>query len=90
MSNFETPKIPQVKFNKNGYEIRADVLAMAKDVVMQDYQVKMHGWEITAGRDERTGQLTTTVAMPEFPGMEKILEAAEKMYSFVNQGSTQK
>ena len=90
MSQFETPKLPEVKFNKNGYEIRADVLAMAKDVVMQDYQVKMHGWEITAGRDERTGQLTTTVAMPEFPGMEKILEAAEKMYAFVNQGAQRK
>lgn len=85
-----TPKLPEVKFNKNGYEIRADVLAMAKDVVMQDYQVKMHGWEITAGRDERTGQLTTTVAMPEFPGMDKILEAAEKMYSFVNNGVSRK
>lgn len=90
MSQFETPKLPQVKFNKNGYEIRADVLAMAKEVVMQDYHLKMHGWEITAGRDERTGQLTTTVAMPEFPGMDKILEAAEKMYGFVNHGSTQK
>jgi len=88
--SLETPKLPEVKFNKNGYEIRADVLAMAKDVVMQDYQVKMHGWEITAGRDERTGQLTTTVAMPEFPGMDKILEAAEKMYSFVNQGNQKK
>jgi len=90
MSNFETPKLPEVKFNKNGYEIRADVLAMAKEVVMQDYQVKMHGWEITALRDERTGQVTTTVAMPEFPGLDKILEAAEKMYGFVNQSSTKK
>lgn len=85
MSTFETPKLPEVKFNKNGYEIRADVLAMAKDIVMQDYQVKMHGWEITALRDERTGQVKTTVSMPEFPGLDKILEAAEKMYGFVNQ-----
>ena len=30
--SFETPKLPDVKFNKNGYEIRADILAMAKDV----------------------------------------------------------
>jgi hypothetical protein len=84
MSDY-TPKLPEVKFNKNGYEIRADVLAMAKDIVMQDYQVKMHGWEITALRDERTGQVKTTVSMPEFPGLDKILEAAEKMYGFVNQ-----
>ena len=85
----DTPKLPEVKFNKNGYELRTEILSMAKDVVMQDYQVKMHGWEITAGRDERTGQLTTTVAMPEFPGLDKILEAAEKMYGFVN-SSTKK
>jgi len=43
MSDF-TPKLPEVKFNKNGYEIRSDVLAMAKEVVMQEYQVKFAGW----------------------------------------------
>ena len=80
-----TPKLPEVKFNKNGYELRTDILGMAKDVVMQDYQVKMHGWEMTATRDEKTNQIVTTVGMPEFPGMDKILEAAEKMYGFVNQ-----
>ena len=37
-------------------------------------------------KDEKTGQLVTTVAMPEYPGVDKILEAAEKMYSFVNAG----
>ncbi len=87
MSNFETPKLPEVKFNKNGYEIRADVLAMAKDIVMQDYQVKVAGWQLSAQKDEKTGQIVSTVQMPEFPGMEKILEAAEKMYSFVNQST---
>lgn len=80
-----TPKLPELKFNKNGYELRTDILGMAKDVVMQDYQVKMHGWEMTATRDEKTNQIVTTVGMPEFPGMDKILEAAEKMYGFVNQ-----
>ncbi len=83
MSNFETPKLPEVKFNKNGYEIRSDVLAMAKDVVMQDYQVKFAGWQLSA--DKVNGQIVSTVSMPEFPGMEKILEAAEKFYGFVNQ-----
>ena len=90
MSNFETPKLPEVKFNKNGYEIRADVLAMAKDIVMQDYQVKVAGWQMTAAKDDKTGQIVTSVAMPEFPGMDKILEAAEKMYGFVNQSSNKK
>jgi hypothetical protein len=31
--------------------------------------------------------LVTTVGMPNFPGLEKVLETAEKMYSFVNQGT---
>ena len=83
----ETPKLPEVKFNKNGYEIRTDILSMAKEVVMQDYQVKFAGWQMSAVKDEKTGQIVTQVGMPEFPGMEKILEAAEKMYAFVNTGA---
>jgi hypothetical protein len=84
--SFETPKLPEVKFNKNGYEIRSDILAMAKDLVQQDFAVKFQGWELTATRDEKTGQIVSKVDMPEFPGMEKVLEAAEKMYGFVNSG----
>ena len=84
MTDF-TPKLPEVKFNKNGYELRTDILEMAKDVVQKEYQMKFQGWELTAKRDEKTGQLVTTVGMPEFPGLDKILETAEKMYGFVNQ-----
>lgn len=89
MSDF-TPKLPEVKFNKNGYEIRTDILAMAKDLVEREYSVKFQGWEMTANRDEKTGQLVTTVGMPEFPGLEKIIETAEKMYNFVNSGIPKK
>ena len=85
-----SPKIPEVKFNKNGYEIRTDILAMAKDMVQQEYSTKFAGWELTATRDEKTGQFVTTVGMPEFPGLDKILETAEKMYGFVNQGTNSK
>ena len=85
-----TPKLPEVKFNKNGYELRTDILAMAKDAVQHEYQMKFQGWELSAKRDEKTGQLISTVSMPEFPGLDKILETAEKMYGFVNQGTTKK
>jgi len=87
--SFETPKLPEVKFNqsKNGYEIRSDILALAKDAVMEEYHAKFHGWEISAKKDEKTGELVSTVTMPEFPGMEKIMEAAEKFYGFVNSGT---
>ena len=79
-------KLPEVKFNKNGYEIRTDILAMAKDLVGQDFAVKFQGWEMTATRDEKTGQIVSKVGMPEFPGLDKVLETAEKMYAFVNSG----
>ncbi len=85
MSEF-TPKLPEVKFNKNGYEIRTDILAMAKDLVESEYRVAFQGWELKAERDTKTGQVVTTVEMPQFPGLDKVLETAEKMYAFVNSG----
>jgi hypothetical protein len=90
MSNFETPKLPEVKFNKNGYEIRTEILALAKDTVQGEYSFKFAGWEQSAKRDPKTGELITSVAMPEVPGLDKVLEAAEKMYAFVNAGAQKK
>jgi hypothetical protein len=87
MSEF-TPKLPEVKFNKNGYEIRTDILDMAKGMLSDEFHSKFQGWELTATRDEKTGQIVTKVGMPEFPGLERVLETAEKMYAFVNQGTT--
>ena len=89
MSDF-TPKLPEVKFNKNGYEIRTDILGMAKDLVQSEYTMKFQGWEMSAKRDDKTGQIVSTVGMPEFPGLDKVLETAEKMYSFVNAGLNRK
>jgi hypothetical protein len=39
---------------------------------------------MSSKRDDKTGQIVSTVGMPEFPGLDKVLETAEKMYSFVN------
>jgi hypothetical protein len=85
-----TPKMPELRVSKNGYELRTDILSMAKDVVQQEYQMKFQGWELSAKRDEKTGQLVSSVTMPEFPGLDKILETAEKMYGFVNQSTNSK
>jgi hypothetical protein len=79
-------KAPEVKFNKNGYEIRTEILEMAKDLVGQEFNYKWQGWEVSVKRDDKTGQVLSKVDMPEFPGLDKVLETAEKMYSFVNQG----
>jgi hypothetical protein len=86
----KVPALPEVKFNKNGYEIRSDILAMAKDMVQTEYSMKFHGWELSSKRDEKTGELVNSVAMPEFPGLDKVLETAEKMYSFVSAGVNRK
>ena len=90
MSQFETPKLPEVKFSKNGYEIRTDILGMAKDLVQSEHSIKFHGWEMSAKRDEKTNQIVSTVEMPSFPGLDKVLETAEKMYAFVNSGVAKK
>jgi len=83
-------KFPEVKFNKNGYEIRTDILDMAKGLISEEYHSKFRGWEMSATKDSATGQIITKVGMPEFPGLDKVLETAEKMYAFVNAGATSK
>ena len=86
----DTPKFPEVKFTKNGYEIRTDILAMAKDMIQTEHSMKFNGWEMSTARDEKSGQIVSTVNMPAFPGLDKVLETAEKMYAFVNSGATKK
>ena len=81
--SFDTPKLPEVKFNKNGYEIRSDILDMAKGLVTEEFHSKFQGWEMSTAKDPKTGKLVTTVGMPEFPGLDRVLETAEKMYGFV-------
>jgi len=91
MSDYsKLPTLPEVKFNKNGYEIRTEILDMAKGLVSEEYHSKFQGWEMSVARDEKTGKLVTTVGMPEFPGLDKILETAERMYAFVNQNTPKK
>jgi len=83
--NFELPRynLPEFKTQKNGYEIRTEILAMAKDLVANEYTWKYNGWEISAERDDK-GAITSTVRMPEFPGLEHILATAQRMYDFVS------
>ena len=89
MSQFETPKLPEVKFNKNGYEIRTEILKQAQYQIHQEFSYKWNGWEISQEKD-KDGKIVSKVGMPEFPGIEKVLETAEKMYAFVNQNTPSK
>tara|TARA_A200000113_G_scaffold220844_2_gene231623 strand:+ start:39 stop:350 length:312 start_codon:yes stop_codon:yes gene_type:complete len=76
--------LPKVQFNKNGYEIRTNVLDMAKQFKEFEYSSKWNGWEITSARDEKTGEIVNKVGMPDIPGVDDVLETAEKFYNFIN------
>ena len=84
MAEMVKDMMPKVTTNKNGYEIRTKVLEMAQSNVWQDYHAKFGGWEQSVKRDPQTNEIVTSVTMPEVPGTDAVLEAAEKFYDFVN------
>ena len=75
--------LPEVKFNKNGYEIRTQMLEIAQNQLWQDYHSRWGQYEIAVSKD-KDGKMVTEVTMPEVPGVDKILETAQKFYDFVN------
>ena len=74
--------MPKITTNKNGYEIRTKVLEMAQSNVWNDYHAKFNGYTVT--NEKQGDELVTKVEMPEVPGADAVLEAAEKFYEFVN------
>ena len=79
--------MPQVKANKNGYEIRTKVLEFAQNQVWQDFHAKWGAFETSMKKDG--DEVVTEIAMPEVPGADAVLEAANKFYDFVS-GTTKK
>ena len=74
--------MPKVTTNKNGYEIRTKVLEMAQNNVWQDYHAKLGAYETSVTKEG--DEVVTKVSMPEVPGVDAVMEAAEKFYAFVN------
>lgn len=74
--------MPKVTTNKNGYEIRTKVLEMAQNQAWQDYHAKFAGYEMAVTKEN--GEIVTEVKMPEVPGADAVLDAANKFYAFVN------
>jgi hypothetical protein len=77
--------VPQVAFNKNGYEIRAQMLEMAQSQLWNDYHARWGAFETSITKDGK--EVITKVEMPSVPGVDQVLEAAEKFYAFVNQNT---
>ena len=74
--------MPKVSTNANGYEIRTKVLEMAQNQAWQDYHAKMGAFETSVTKEG--DEVVTKVSMPEVPGADAVLDAANKFYEFVN------
>lgn len=74
---------PELKFNKTGYEIRTEVLDMAKDLAITEFNAKFGDWQMSVSKD-KDGNIVHKVDMPSFPGLDMILDNAERLYEFVN------
>ena len=74
--------MPKISTNANGYEIRTKVLEMAQNNVWQDYHAKLGAYETSVTKEG--DEVVTKVQMPEVPGADAVLEAANKFYEFVN------
>ena len=79
--------MPKVTTNKNGYEIRTKVLEFAQNQAWQDYHAKLGAFQTSVSKEG--DEVVTKVEMPEVPGVEAVLDAANKFYDFVN-GKTNK
>ena len=74
--------MPTVKPNKNGYEIRTKVLEFAQNQVWQDFHAKWGQFESSVKKEG--DEVVTEVKMPEVPGADAVLDAANKFYDFVS------
>jgi hypothetical protein len=75
--------MPKINFNKNGYEIRAQMLEMAQGHVWQDYHSRLGQYEISVTKSDK-GEVVTKVELPKVPGADDVLSMATKFYDFVN------
>lgn len=80
--------MPQVKANKNGYEIRTKILEFAQNQAWQDFHAKWGQFETSINKDGN--EVVTKVEMPQVPGAEQVLETAQKFYDFVSGSNTKK
>ena len=82
MAEMVKDMMPKVTTNKNGYEIRTKVLELAQGQVWQDYHAKFAGYEMAVTKDGN--EVVTKVELPQVPGADAVLDAANKFYAFVN------
>ena len=72
--------------NKNPYEIRFDVLAMAKELADRQYDMAMNQyWTMVENAKEQSKDITEVMEKysPKMYQPQEIMEKAEELYKFV-------
>ena len=77
MSTNNQYHLPELKFNKNGHEIRSDILSLAAQIVRDEHASRLSNFQLA----QESGPA------PEYPGIERVLLVAEQLYTFVSQTS---
>ena len=72
---------PEVRGNRNGYEIRTEMLALATDWLQFHYTARVQELERQQHRD---GQVTAA-PLPALPSADEVLSTAMKFYNFVTE-----
>tara|TARA_B100001094_G_C18191648_1_gene807714 strand:+ start:5405 stop:5665 length:261 start_codon:yes stop_codon:yes gene_type:complete len=84
MRNTQTHKEKKMVSNKNAYEIRTEILEMAKTFVMDKFANEKANWEQSADRHPESGIILSLKDAPVYPSSKDVLTEAEKLYSFVD------
>lgn len=76
--------------NMTPYEIRLELLKMAKDMVTEDFYSKReqisNQWNIQVEEDRKSGkELTALPELPSYPSEDEIITKAVKLNSFISQ-----
>lgn len=68
--------------NKNPFEIRADMLALAKDYMDQQYHINMDFWRQQFEANQASVEEFKKACQPYT--VDELLEKAKEMYNFVS------
>ena len=68
--------------NKNPFEIRADMLKLAKDYMDQQYQINMDFWKTQFEANKTSAEQLQQAC--QIYSIEELMDKAKEMYSFVS------
>lgn len=77
------------KETKSPFELRMDMLAMAKEILEKQFEINkefaMKSWELAVDTANKAKEsMPAMPAVPKYPTYDEIVELAKKMNSFVS------